>query len=349
LGYDLPLNRGIYSLGPLPPDASYSAPCDSPDNWIEVNFIGSSILVGRSPNVPWTPNHLSDPEARYVEDGKMQGSYETTAHTFHHTVVSWSLCREDAACPPPPEALPDDSPLPPRDPCAAPRALLSHAQAERQRALDRLKQISEEFVPLAAREATQRRTKDQLQGAFDKMLYAAMIADASTRLLEYATSSSMLKGAAATGQITAAQLRFMTRLDDAIEFYQAWLQFIDDPGGWGTSKLFGGGQDVVFGDGNRLGDFALDMFAYGQLLGSLVGLDDGSEALAYIETNLARFGPLIPSYSIGKARQYVEVSRAWADTIRTMSRLTTEAGRLTFDAEEMALNIAVSENRLEGC
>jgi hypothetical protein len=80
-----------------------------------------------------------------------------------------------------------------------------------------------------------------------------------------------------------------------------------------------------------------------------VGQGDGSEALAYIEDNLGRFGLLIPEYSINKARQYVEASQAWADTIRTMSRLTAEGGRLAFEAEQMALNIAVQEGKLEGC
>jgi hypothetical protein len=32
-----------------------------------------------------------------------------------------------------------------------------------------------------------------------------------------------------------------------------------------------------------------------------------------------------------------------------MSRLTAEGGRLAFEAEQMALNIAVQEGKLEGC
>jgi hypothetical protein len=350
LGYDLPQNGTLYQLGLLPPLSEYRAPCDGPDNWISVHLIGSSTLIGRTQNVPWTPTYLSDPDVRYVDAGRMHGRYETATESGRETVVSWSLCREGAVCPPP-EPLPEAATPQRQDPCAAPRALLSHARDQRQLVLDRLLEISAEFVPLAAREAGQRNTKNQLEPAFQYMLYSAIAADVSTQLLELATSSGALKASAATGRITAAQLRFLTRLDNAIEFYQQWLEFLDDPGGWGTSQLLGSGQEVAFGEeAGDLAGFAQDMMAYGQVLGALVGQGgDGSEVLAYIEANLGRFGPLIPEYSLNKARQYVEASQAWADTIRTMARLTTEAGRLTFEAEEMALNIAVQESRLDGC
>jgi hypothetical protein len=352
LGYDLPVNGQLYQLGLLPPDVEYRAPCERPDNWIVTRLIGSSTLVGRSPNVPWTPTALSDPEVRYIEGGNMQGRYET-AESGRQTVVSWSLCREGAVCPPP-EPLPDAAPTTPQDPCAGPRALLAHARAARQRVLDGLRQVSEDFMQLTAREASQRMTKNQLEPAFRAMLWAAIIADASTQLLEIATSSGALKASAATGRITAAQLRFLTRLDDAIEFYQEWLEFLDDPGGWGTSKVLGGAQEAVLGEENsaQVGDlaaFALDMVAYGLLLGDLAGQGDSSQTLAYIEANLGRFGPLIPPESLNEARQYVEASQMWADTIRTMARVTAQGGRLAFEAEDMALNIAVQESRIDGC
>jgi hypothetical protein len=341
LGFDLPPNAAVYSLGLLPPMTEYRAPCERPDNWIVARLVGSSTLIGRNPNVEWTPSTLSDPEVRYVDAGKMLGRYETVTEQGHETVVSWSLCREGAVCPPP-EPLPEAASPTPQDPCAAPRALLSHAQDARQRVLDQLRQISADFVPLAAREASQRTTKNQLEPAFHAMLYSAIAADLGTQLLEIAISSGALKASAATGQITAAQHRFLTRLDDAIELYQEWLEFTGDPGGWGSSKILGEADGGLSGA-------AQDMMAYGKLLGDLVGQGDGSEALAYIEDNLGRFGLLIPEYSINKARQYVEASQAWGETIRTMSRLTARAGRLAFEAEQMALNIAVQESRLEGC
>jgi hypothetical protein len=341
LGYDLPANGAVYRLGLLPPDTEYRAPCERPDNWIGARLVGSSTLIGRLPNVPWTPTSLSDPDVRYVDAGKMLGRYETATEPGRQTVVSWSLCREGAVCPPP-EPLPEAAPTTPQDPCAAPRALLAHAQAARQRVLDRFREISAEFVPLAAREASQRSTKNQLEPAFHAMLYSAIAADFGTQLLQIAISSGALKASAATGQITAAQHGFLTRLNNAIELYQEWLEFTSDPGGWGSSKVLGEADGGLSGA-------AQDMMAYGKLLGDLVGQGDGSEALAYIEDNLGRFGLLIPEYSINKARQYVEASQAWADTIRTMSRLTAEGGRLAFEAEQMALNIAVQEGKLEGC
>jgi hypothetical protein len=133
VGIDLPVGGGTYDLGFFPPNATYKAPCDAPDDWIEVAYVPSRL--GRSWRVPWTPTHLSDPEVRYLVGGRMQGSYETRMNTGHHTALAWSLCREGVNCPPPAELPSLPAGAPPTDPCPPPatqKALMDTLWSQRQ-------------------------------------------------------------------------------------------------------------------------------------------------------------------------------------------------------------------------
>ena len=70
--------------------------------------------------------------------------------------------------------VPGADPTIDQDPCATPRALRDLAATKRAAALEALQQIRMELDALSQREAAQRRTKDQLQWAFDLMLAASI-------------------------------------------------------------------------------------------------------------------------------------------------------------------------------
>lgn len=247
-----------------------------------------------------------------------------------------------------------DRGIPPPDvsidqkPCATPEALLSLSRDQRAAAVARLKQIAAEFAAAGQNEERLRGQRDQLQFAFDMMLVASLSSDVGRRLLEIVISDGMLKTAAATGQITAAQREFITSLKGFIKSYEAWTEFADDPSGWGQSKMLGGAREGL-GDANELIDGAMQMFNYGQVLADAIGQGDGSAALEYIEDNMAVFGPLIPEYSLNKARQYVEVSQQWSGEIKKMARLSAEGANLAAKIAEADLGIAVRQKALDDC
>lgn len=235
-------------------------------------------------------------------------------------------------------------------PCETPEALLSLSRDQRQRAVDRLKQIAAEFAAAKQQEAQQRRTKDQLQPAFNLMIVAAAGSDLGTRLLEIAVSDGMLSTAAATGEISQAQREFIGNLNKFIKSYETWTKAAGDPSGWGEGQLIGQAKEGALGEGGaQVVDAAFELIGYGQVLADAIGQGDGSAALDYIEENLSKFGPLIPEYSINKARQYVEVSRQWSAALKTMARLSAEGANLAGQIAEADLGIQVRQQALDDC
>ena len=54
-------------------------------------------MIGRQPSV--APGPLIDPYVRYIEKGRMTGSYTAPAvGAFEHIAVSWMVCREGVQC-----------------------------------------------------------------------------------------------------------------------------------------------------------------------------------------------------------------------------------------------------------
>lgn len=237
-----------------------------------------------------------------------------------------------------------------QEPCETPKGLLSLSQDQRQRAVDRLKQIAAEFAAAKDAEATSRRSRDQLQPYFEAMLVASLGSDLGQRLLQLALSDGMLKSAAATGEITEAQRDFIGNLNKFIKSYEAWTKFADNPGGWGESKLIGAAREQVVGaDNMEIIEGALELVGYGQILADAVGQGDGSATLAYIEENMGAFGPLVPDYAISKAKQYVDVSRQWAGALKTMAHLSAEGANLAGRIAEADLGIAVRQREVDDC
>lgn len=235
-------------------------------------------------------------------------------------------------------------------PCETPEALLSLSKDQRQAMVDRLKQIAAQFDVARTDEARFRQTKDQLQPAFNLMIVAAAGSDLGTRLLEIAVSDGLLKTAAATGQITQAQREFIGNLTKFIKSYEAWTEMLDDPSGWGHDQLVGDGKEMLVGEDNlEIIEGALELVGYGHVLADAIGQGDGSAALDYIEENLGKFGPLIPEYSINKARQYVEVARQWSAALKTMARLSAEGANLAGQIAEADLGIQVRQAALDDC
>jgi hypothetical protein len=118
LGFDLPLDGGIYLLSPeTPVDAKYTIQChDDNDSWTTENSF-MDPAIGRMPNNPWPGTPLADPEVRYLDGGRMHGSFQTAVGPGEFAEVSWSLCRQGVECPPPPPPLPT-TPSDDFDPCA---------------------------------------------------------------------------------------------------------------------------------------------------------------------------------------------------------------------------------------
>ena len=237
-----------------------------------------------------------------------------------------------------------------QDPCETARGLVSLARDQRQRAVDRLKQIRDEFTKAKETEARLRVARDQLQGAFDLLLVAAAGSDLGRRLLELVTSDGMLETAGATGRVTEAQRQFIGQLNKFIESYKTWTELADDPGDWGRSKLLGQAQqDAVGEERQQVIDAALEMFHSGQVLADALGQGDGTAALDYIEDNLGALGPLVPEYAFLKARQYVEVTRQWRDALKDLVRLAGDGAKLAYQISEADLGLKVRDRELQDC
>ncbi len=131
LGFDVPREGGLYVLGIAVENSQTFL-------WTITNTLGDSsthdhgygcFLQGNAPLL--TEN--MDPQRRSLQGGRMVGSYSTNWH-YGTLDVSWSLCREGDACPPP-APLPPAGDEPEPEPCgdlAAERALVDVLWDQRQ-------------------------------------------------------------------------------------------------------------------------------------------------------------------------------------------------------------------------
>ena len=116
LGFDVPRAGGRYAFATYDPEgSSYPSTCQTEGRTsageMYLNVIPVSHLDPRE-----SRQGLVDPEARGLVQGRMQGRYAASNGIFDLT-VSWMLCREGDACPPPREPGPSASPTPSPDPC----------------------------------------------------------------------------------------------------------------------------------------------------------------------------------------------------------------------------------------
>ena len=113
-GFDVPRVGGRYAFATYDPKSnSYPSTCEEEGRTypgkMHFHVIPVSHLDPRVPRVG-----LVDPEVRGLVQGRMQGSYEAS-NGVHDLTVSWVLCREGDACPPPPEM--PEPPAEDSDPC----------------------------------------------------------------------------------------------------------------------------------------------------------------------------------------------------------------------------------------
>jgi len=116
LGVDIPTGATLYIVGIAPrDDAEFEISCSNGAAW-QADFV--SAVLG------WIPSYgsaeCSDQQVRFVEGGGILRGAHSGACTgcCPRTEVSWSICREGIACPPP-ELPPGDETPPdePRRPC----------------------------------------------------------------------------------------------------------------------------------------------------------------------------------------------------------------------------------------
>jgi hypothetical protein len=118
--FELPVGKELYVVGiPAHSDSTY----DVTYRTLETSVVPMSFmspLVGWQTFLPRVP--ATDPQLRYVENGRMSGSFTTDAvGAFQHITVSWMICREGVQCsepPPLPEGGDGSTPPPAADDCA---------------------------------------------------------------------------------------------------------------------------------------------------------------------------------------------------------------------------------------
>lgn len=121
LGYDWPRGRARYSFSIYPAGDHYEPACRGfHGTWKNhAGFFGVPN-IGRHANAD--AGFPADPEIRYLEGGRMVGSY-TGAHADKQVWMSWSICRQGENCPPPAALPPAGGGIaPPPGPCDETRA-----------------------------------------------------------------------------------------------------------------------------------------------------------------------------------------------------------------------------------
>jgi hypothetical protein len=111
-GYDIPQGAGLYTIGIDAGKATYPVTFRTTTTTHE-EF--SFAVWGAGTYPLWTQATVGDREVRYLQGGKMIGSYTGPgAGAYPQISLSWAICREDVPCPPAPP-LPDggSAPTPP--------------------------------------------------------------------------------------------------------------------------------------------------------------------------------------------------------------------------------------------
>lgn len=119
LGFDIPRGKQLYMLLLLPnnpPIPFFPVTCTDVTGTRTLDWPYLVPMAGRIPISPV----LFDPEIRYLQDGKMIGTYTAPGSdpTYANVSLSWSICLEGMVCPPlaPPRGADDSAaPLPPRE------------------------------------------------------------------------------------------------------------------------------------------------------------------------------------------------------------------------------------------
>ena len=238
----------------------------------------------------------------------------------------------------------------PQDRCETARGMLTLSTQQRATLLAQFQRLRDEFAKTQADEARLRRTRDQLQDAFDLLLVSAAGANVGKRLLELVTGDDMLETAASTGQITAAEQQFVKDLNEFIELYKTWTEISDNAGEWGESLLADSVRGrVISKEHQEVIDGAIEMFTIGQVLVDAIGQGDGKAAGDFIDENLGALGPLVPEYALSKGRQYVQVSEQWAEGMKDLARLAREGMRLAGQIAESGVGVKARGRELERC
>jgi hypothetical protein len=127
----VPRGRSLYLVGVGAPVGSHhDENCTDPEGGDQTNDMDYfNPLIGR----PWLFGEDLDPEMRYVDAGKMIGSYQIVGNygNWQRMSASWSICREGVVCPPlpsdddnPPPVAPTREPPDKKKPCDELKALV---------------------------------------------------------------------------------------------------------------------------------------------------------------------------------------------------------------------------------
>lgn len=152
-GYDIPQGSAFYMIGIDASRATFQIESRSGEtSRSESGFL--AWMAGRHPLVD--PPAGGDREIRYVQDGKMIGSYTASGGgAFPQISMSWAICREDVTCPAPPP-LPDGG-TPPTPPLCSEGPQLDFAKLCR----DDLARLLAQLFPRLAEYERRQKTADQ--------------------------------------------------------------------------------------------------------------------------------------------------------------------------------------------
>lgn len=152
-GYDIPQGAAFYVLGIDAGRATYPVEYRNTYGTTREDTRFTVWMVGAHPlSIPT----IGDREVRYLQDGKMIGSFTAPGSgAFPHLSMSWAICREGVACPAPPP-LPDAG-APPTPPLCSDGPQLDFAKLCR----DDLARLLGRLFPMLAEYERRQKAADQ--------------------------------------------------------------------------------------------------------------------------------------------------------------------------------------------
>lgn len=132
----VPKGQSLYSIGVgAPVGTHHEGTCQYSEGAVTNQRAYFQVPLGRLwKNYP-VPVLYADPQWRYVEAGKMIGSYDAPVNgkeMWQHMTASWAICREGVQCP---EPQLSDGPQEKKDPCGSPSIqprLFEHCQKQKE-------------------------------------------------------------------------------------------------------------------------------------------------------------------------------------------------------------------------